>query len=490
MTEAPPPQQFDGAFTQQKVNEFLQEMAKAANIDDITDPALAEFLSDSDGLKGIRDLFHYPKAGTLPDVDPTLVDPESDSIYLCGNSLGLMPKATGRKMQEQLDKWAKQGVFGHMSGDLPWAHADEHALEGVGRLVGAKKEEIAVCNSLTVNIHILLTAFYKPTDTRHKILLESRAFPSDHYAIESQLRLKGRSVEESMVCLEPGRGIDFLRTGDILDYIEKHGEEVAIIFFSGIQYYTGQLFDIRAITEAGHRKGCLVGWDLAHAFANVPLHLHWWDVDFAAWCSYKYGCTGAGGIAGLFVHERFLDDKRDRMLGWWSHKMATRFAMDNVLDLDQGAAGYRISNPPIHLVAALLGSLEVFNQVPFEHLRSRSLYLTGYLEILVEHFFSKHSPYRTTKLMIDIITPLDFHERGCQLSLRFSSPIDRIYKELVKRGVAVDKRYPNVIRVAPVHLYNNYVDIRRFISALEEVALLVEGEIEYTKLPEANSSQN
>ncbi|UMM41942.1 hypothetical protein L5515_017971 [Caenorhabditis briggsae] len=476
--QAPPPPQPEGdqecMCTQDKVLQFLNKMADESGIKDLTDPALAEFLTDSDALKGIRDLFHYPKAGTLPDVDPTLVDPNADSIYLCGNSLGLMPKVTEEVMKEHLDKWAKMGVFGHMTGEVPWAHSDEHCLEGVGRLVGAKKEEVSVANSLTVNIHVLLTAFYKPTETRHKILLESKAFPSDHYAIESQIRLKGRTVEESMVCMEPREGEETLRTEDIIDYIENNGDEIAIVFFSGIQYYTGQLFDIKAITEAGHRKGCLVGWDLAHAFANVPLHLHWWDVDFAAWCSYKYGCTGAGSIAGLFVHERFLHDKRDRMLGWWSHKMSSRFTMDNVLDLDEGAAGYRISNPPIHCVAAMLGSLKIFDQVSLENLRSRSCYLTGYLEYLVKTLFGENSEQRTTKLSISIITPENFHQRGCQLSLKFSSPIDVIYPELVKRGVAVDKRYPNVIRVAPVHLYNNYVDVRRFISVLQEVAHIVE----------------
>ncbi|KAL6722743.1 hypothetical protein Aduo_017837 [Ancylostoma duodenale] len=240
--------------TSEKVMQFLQKMAAESGIADLTDPALAEFLSSSDGLKHVRDQFYYPKCGTLPDVDPSLCDPESDSIYLCGNSLGLMPKATERIMKEQLDKWAKMGVFGHTRGDIPWAHCDEHALEGVAHLVGAKPEEVALCNGLTINIHVLLTAFYKPTDSRHKIVLESKAFPSDHYAIESQIRLHGRTVEESMVCLNPREGEVCLRTEDILSYIEEHGEEIAVIFLPGIQYYTGQLFDIHTITTAGKKK--------------------------------------------------------------------------------------------------------------------------------------------------------------------------------------------------------------------------------------------
>ncbi|CAB3400365.1 unnamed protein product [Caenorhabditis bovis] len=462
--------------TAEKVEKFLKTMADEAGIEDLTDLQLAKFMSDADGLKHVREQFHYPKSGTLPDVDPSLIDPESDSIYLCGNSLGLMPKITSELMQKEFNKWAEMGVFGHTNGEIPWAHGDEHCLEGVAQLVGAKKEEVAVCNGLTINIHVLLTAFYNPTETRHKILLESKAFPSDHYAIESQIRLKGKSVEESMICLEPREGEDCLRTDDILDYIEKNGDEIAIVFFSGIQYYTGQLFDIRAITEAGHRKGCLVGWDLAHAYCNVPLHLHWWDVDFAAWCTYKYGCTGAGGIAGLFIHERFVHDKRDRMLGWWSHKMESRFQMSNELDLDEGAAGYRISNPPIHLVVPMLGSLEVFKSVSLDDLRSKSCYLTGYLEYLIKTFFDENSDRRITNVSIKIITPENFQERGCQLSLKFSIPIDIIYKELVKRAVAVDKRYPNVIRVAPVHLYNNYEDCRRFVGVLQEVCQLVESQ--------------
>ncbi|XGW32779.1 hypothetical protein V3C99_017360 [Haemonchus contortus] len=465
-------------------------MAEKCGVTDLTDPALAKFLTENDALNRVRDEFHYPKCGTLPEADPSLCDPESDSIYLCGNSLGLMPKATERIMMEQLDKWAKMGVFGHRSGELPWAFCDEHAIEGVGHLVGAKPEEIALCNGLTVNIHVLLTAFYKPTDTRHKILLESKAFPSDHYAVESQIRLHGRTVEESMMFLEPREGEYVLRTEDILSYIEEHGEEIAVIFLPGVQYYTGQLLDIHRITRAGKEKGCYVGWDLAHAFANVPLQLHYWDVDFACWCSYKYGCTGAGGLAGLFVHERFKTDKRERMLGWWSHRIESRFNMDNVLDLDDGAAGYRISNPPIHLVVPVMGILEVFKNVSLEDLRSRSCYLTGYLEFLIKYFFAEDSEHRASKISCAIITPEEFHERGCQLSLRFSVSIDVIYPELVKRGVAlsgtnemdmrsnnVDKRYPDVIRVTPVHLYNNYVDCNRFVMALIEACKVAEASL-------------
>uniref|UniRef100_A0A914DM43 Kynureninase n=2 Tax=Acrobeloides nanus TaxID=290746 RepID=A0A914DM43_9BILA len=438
---------------------------------------LAEYLNDQDKLKHLRNEFFYPKMATLPHVDKSLVNLEEDSVYLCGNSLGLLPKATTRIMDEQFKKWAEIGVFGHLDGEIPWAFCDECCLDGVAKLVGAHPSEIAVMNGLTVNVHVLFTAFYKPTPSRHKILIESKAFPSDHYAIESQIRLKGLKVEDSMICLEPRQGEDILRTEDILSYIEEHGDSISIIFFSGVQYYTGQLFEIEKITAAGHAKGCLVGWDLAHAYANVPLKLHEWDVDFACWCSYKYGCTGAGGLAGAFVNERFAEDKRDRMLGWWSHKYSTRFIMDNVLDLDTGAAGYRISNPPIMLAVAVLGFLEVMEKTNLEELREKSIHLTGYLEFLIDHYFGANSA-KDRKVHCEIMTPRDSSQRGCQLSLKFNYDIASVYKELVKRGVAVDKRYPYVIRVAPVHLYNNFTDVWRFVQILVKCVDELEKELD------------
>ncbi|GMS91590.1 hypothetical protein PENTCL1PPCAC_13765, partial [Pristionchus entomophagus] len=460
------------------VDAWLQKEVSDLGVPDASHPSLAEHLLAKDPLASLRDEFEFPKNATLPDADLSLVDPSADSIYLCGNSLGLMPKATRRIMNEQLDKWANQGVFGHLSQPVPWAHGDECAVDGVAKLVGANPVEVTLMNGLTVNIHILLTAFYNPTATRHKILMESRAFPSDHYAIESQIRLKGLDPATSMVCMSPREGEETLRTDDIISTIEEEGDSIAVVFFSGIQYFTGQLFEIEKITKAGQAKGCYVGWDLAHAFANVPLELHAWNVDFACWCSYKYGCTGAGGLAGAFVHERFKDDKRERMLGWWSHKMSTRFQMDNVLDLDEGAAGYRISNPPVHLVVPVLGFLEAINNVELKDLRMRSYKLTGYLEYLVEHYFGSDSALRVSeKVSCQSITPKEIDQRGCQLSLKFNVSIDRIFKELVKRGVAVDKRYPYIIRVAPVHLYNSFIDIRRFVDVLIESVRIVEKEL-------------
>ncbi|KAH7726243.1 kynureninase [Aphelenchoides avenae] len=276
-----------------------------------------------------------------------------------------------------------------------------------------------------------------------------------------------------MVCLEPREGEELLRTEDIVSYIRQHGDSIAVVYFSGVQYYTGQLFDMPTITAAGHEKGCLVGWDLAHAFVNVPLKLHEWDVDFACWCSYKYGCTGAGGLAGVFVHSRFANDQRERMLGWWSHKMSSRFQMTNVLELESGAGGYRISNPPVMLVVAVLGFLDVMAKTSLEELRRRSLQLTGYLEFLIDYYLAKIDG-KERRVTCEILTPRDPNQRGCQLSLKFSCDISKIYQQMVKRGVAVDKRYPYVIRVAPVHLYNSYKDVWRFVQQLMESVKAVE----------------
>lgn len=462
-----------------EIPSYLQRVAQDAGISDLTSFELAEALEDADPLKHLRDEFFYPKMKTLPHVDLSLVNPDDDSIYMCSNSLGLMPKRTKLLMDEQFEKWANMGVFGHFHEPFAWAHSDESVLDGIAKLVGAERCEVALMNSLTVNLHILLAAFYQPTPKRYKILIESKAFPSDHYAVESQIRMKGFNVEDSLICVEPRNGEDCIRNEDIISTIEEQGDSIAIIWLSGIQYYTGQLFDIRKITKAGHDKGCFVGWELAHAFANVPLSLHRWDVDFACWCTYKYSCSGAGGIGGFFIHKRFENDKRDRMLGWWAHKMETRFVMDNRMDLDSGAAGYRISNPPMMLVVPVVGFLQAISKTTIHDLRSKSVLLTGYLEYLINHFLSPSSLNRRTKrVMCTIMTPSDPEQRGCQLSLKFNIDIARVYKELVKRGVAVDKRYPDVIRVTPVHLYNNFTDVHRFMRALLDSLSIVESDLE------------
>uniref|UniRef100_A0AC35TY02 Kynureninase n=1 Tax=Rhabditophanes sp. KR3021 TaxID=114890 RepID=A0AC35TY02_9BILA len=459
---------------------LLKELTAFGPTGDINTVEFARHLDSIPELKSLRDEFHVPLMKTLPNAEHLLVEGEEESIYMCGNSLGLMPKATKPIMDQQFKKWAEMGVFGHLEGEIPWALGDESLFDGIADIIGALPSEVGMMNGLTINLHCMLTAFWKPTATRNKILMESRAFPSDHYAVQSQIQLKGMNPEDIMICLEPREGEDTLRLEDILKVIEEQGESISLVLFSGIQYYTGQLFDIPTITKVGKAKGCVVGWDLAHAFANVPLKLHEWDVDFAVFCSYKYGSTGAGGLAGLFVHEKHATDKRIRMTGWWSHRMSTRFVMDNKLDLDDGANGYRISNPPFMLVVGVKGFLQTYEKTNMLKLRQRSIYLTGYFEKLINYYFDKDSEHRAVeKVMCQVITPPNPFERGCQLSLKFNIDIGSVYAELVKRGVAVDKRYPNVIRATPVHFYNNFEDVVRFVQVLIVSVKTVEKDLKF-----------
>uniref|UniRef100_A0A914WEL8 Kynureninase n=1 Tax=Plectus sambesii TaxID=2011161 RepID=A0A914WEL8_9BILA len=454
---------------------IITQVAAKSNITDLTSFELAKTLDENDELKHLRDEFFFPKMKTLPHVDFSLVDENSDAIYMCGNSLGLQPKGVKKYIDEQLEKWANMGVFGHMQEPLPWALCDEYAVDGYSKLVGAEKGEVVMMNGLTINLHLMMISFYHPTPERHKILLESKAFPSDHYAVESQIKLRGFNVEDSMVCLEPRSGETCLRTEDIVDYLKKEGKSIAMVMFSGLQYYTGQLYDMKTVTEEAQRQGCIVGWDLAHAVGNVPLKLHEWNVDFACWCTYKYTCSSAGGMAGAFVHSKHATRKDDdRLLGWWSHKFGSRFVMDNKLDLEEGAFGYRVSNPPILLVCPLMAILDVYKKTTMEALREKSLLLTGYLEYLLEYYFGRDSATRTTKAFCDLLTPKNPAERGCQLSLHFSVDMGTVFQELVKRGVACDKRLPDVIRIAPVHLYNNFSDVHRFIAALQASLKVIE----------------
>uniref|UniRef100_A0A8D0AWF9 Kynureninase n=1 Tax=Sander lucioperca TaxID=283035 RepID=A0A8D0AWF9_SANLU len=367
-----------------------------------TDAEVAAHLDQHDALRHLRDQFLVPKIKDLPPSDLSLVDGAEECIYLVGNSLGLQPKTARKYVEEELDKWAK----------------------------------VALMNGLTVNLHLLLLSFYKPTSGRHKILLEEKAFPSDHYAVESQIRLQGLDPQKSMLLLSPRPGEETLRTDDILEAIEKEGDSIAVVMFSGVQYYTGQLFDMAAITEAGQRKGCYVGFDCAHAAGNAELKLHDWGVDFACWCSYKYINSGAGGLAGAFIHEKHRDTIQPALLGWWGHDLKTRFQMNNVMELQPGVSGFRLSNQPILLVCPLQASLEVFNMTSMQALRRKSLLLTGYLEYLIQHYYSKDAA-QPHKAHVHIVTPSDPQQRGCQLSLSFSVPILKIFRELEKRGVAV-----------------------------------------------------
>ncbi|KGL76739.1 Kynureninase, partial [Tinamus guttatus] len=362
------------------------------------------------------------------------------------------------------------GVHGHFHGRRPWALADECIVDLMAELVGAQKGEVALMNGLTVNLHLLLLSFFKPTSRRYKILLETKAFPSDHYAVESQLRLHGLDVEKCMLMMHPREGEETLRIEDILAVIEKEGDSIAVILFSGVQYYTGQLFNIPRITKAGQEKGCFVGFDLAHAVGNVELHLHDWGVDFACWCSYKYLNSGAGGLAAAYIHQKHAKSIKPALIGWWGHEFKTRFLMENKLQLSEGINGFRLSNPPILLVCALQASLEVFGQTTMKALRRKSILLTGYLEYLIKHHYSEDKT-NPEKPFVKIITPPQIEQRGCQLRFQSNLAEETFTKRegLLRRwkcNFGCDMREPNALRVAPVPLYNSFQDVHRFIEIL------------------------
>ncbi|KAI1300223.1 Kynureninase [Halotydeus destructor] len=442
--------------------------------------AFARRLDEVDHLGHFRTKFNMPRKGDIPDVDKRLVnDLNADCVYLCGHSLGLKPKTVDSYVNDVLDNWATKGVVSHFSGALPAASADNLPKAPMARLVGAKESEVAIMNGLTVNLHILLTSFYKPTPWRHKIIIEERAFCSDMYVVQSQIRLHGYSPETSLITLKPRPGEHILREEDILSVIEEEGDSVSVFLVPGIQYYTGQLLPMQAITVAAHAKGILVGVDAAHAVGNVPLQLHDWDVDFAAWCTYKYLNSGAGCLGAIFVHERFTENGSSThfpmLRGWWGNKCGTKFLMNPEFDACYGADMMKMSNPPVVLVAMLMASLEIYSQTSMEEISRKQFLLTGYLEYLIKsHFAKSHSNESgvissySNKPTVEIITPSDPTKRGSQLSLMFSVPVKRVQLELEKRGVVFDIRHPNVMRIAPVPLYNSFADVYNFVTILSQ----------------------
>ncbi|WP_030455743.1 kynureninase [Herbidospora cretacea] len=391
---------------------------------------------------GHRDLFHVP---------PAEGGRYAETAYLAGNSLGLQPRATRGDLLDDLDAWARLGVEGHLDAARPWLPYHEFLTGTAARLVGALPRETVVMNSLTVNLHLLMVSFYRPTGTRTKIVIEDSAFPSDSYAVRSQARFHGLDPDATVVRLDPA---------DVLSYLAHEGHEVALVLLGGVNYLTGELMDIPAITRAGHEAGALVGWDLAHAAGNVPLELHEWGPDFAAWCSYKYLNAGPGALGGVFVHERHLGDPAvQRFEGWWSTEPATRFEMTPVSRPPATADAWQISNPPIYAMGPVRTSLEIFDRVGMAALRARSIRLTGYLETLLD------------ELPITVVTPRDPDRRGSQLSLRVSGGSAH---ELARRlrfefGVITDAREPDIVRAAPVPLYCTYHDCWRLADALAHV---------------------
>jgi len=405
-------------------------------------------LDEEDSLKSYRDKFHLPKQAN-----------GEHHIYLCGNSLGLQPKVTEQYIKQELEDWKNHGVEGHFAAKYPWVSYHEVLTDKMARIVGAKPIEVVIMNTLSVNLHLLMASFYRPKKERYKILIESDAFPSDRYAVESQLKFHG--YENGLLELRARPGELLIRHEDIEAKIEEEGEQIALILLGWPNYYTGQVFDIDRITKLGHDKGCVVGVDLAHGVGNLSLQLHESNVDFAVWCTYKYLNSGPGSVGGCFVHERYAYQfDLPRFTGWWGHDKTTRFNMRDDFNPIPGVEGWQLSNPPILSLAAIRSSLDIFDDVGMEALTEKSKKLTGYLEALLNQITSDK---------IQIITPENPEERGCQISIQLKNSKGKsIFNAITLKGVIADWREPNVIRVAPVPLYNSYKDVFDFVRILKE----------------------
>lgn len=416
------------------------------------DRTLAQQHDQNDPLAALRADFHLPQRRD-----------GSPCVYLCGHSLGLASKNAVRIVNEELDVWAQLGVEGHFDAERPWLSYHEQLTAGLSRLAGASPSEVVAMNSLTVNLHLMLTSFYRPTRERHRIVIEKRAFSSDRYAVASQIVQRGFDPATSLIEIEARPGEETIRTADVCELIEREGATIATVMLPGVQYLSGQRFDMAAIADCARRQGCAVGFDLAHAIGNVPLSLHDWNADFAVWCSYKYLNGGPGAIGGCFVHERHARAfDLPRFAGWWGHDKTSRFDMPDAFRPLPGAEGWQISNPSILAAAPLLASLSLFDKAGMAHLRKKSERLTGYLESLLKLRLSES---------LTILTPADPQARGCQLSLRLHrAPAQAlaVHSTLTEGGYICDWREPDVIRVAPVPLYNTFVEVWEFVEALKQ----------------------
>ncbi|WP_248723736.1 kynureninase [Seonamhaeicola sp. ML3] len=407
-------------------------------------------LDKNDELASYRNQFHIPKDKN-----------GNNLIYMTGNSLGLQPKSTKEYIDQELNDWAELGVEGHFEAKNPWLGYHEYLTKKMANVVGAKPIETIVMNTLTVNLHLMMVSFYKPTKTRYKILIESDAFPSDKYAVESQLRHHGFCDKEGLILWKPRYGEELLNYDDLETILKQQGDDIALILLGGVNYYTGQFFDLKRITSLGHEYGCLVGFDCAHGAGNVKLDLHDSGADFAVWCSYKYLNSGPGSLAGCFVNEKHAHRKDlNRFTGWWSHNKATRFTMRDEFDQLPGAEGWQLSNPPILSMAAIKASLDMFEEVGMDKLVEKSKKLTGYFEFLMKQLGED---------AIRIITPENPDERGCQLSIQVKKADKSLHKRLTASGVISDWREPDVIRCAPVPLYNSFQDIYNLVERLKEI---------------------
>ncbi len=417
----------------------------------------AQLLDNNDPLAEFRPRFSIPK-----------MDNGKQEVYLCGNSLGLQGDLSRQYVEDELNKWGTLGVRGHFESNHPWMPYHEFLAPAAAKFIGAKESEVVSMNSLTANLHFMMVSFYQPTATRNKILIEEHAFPSDTYAVESQIKFHGFDPAECMLKIAPRQGEELIRDEDLFDLLEQQGEQIALVMLPGVQYYTGQVLPMQAITKLAQTKGCKVGFDLAHATGNIPMQMHRWNVDFACWCHYKYLNSGPGAVGGCFVHQNHHQDiDMPRFAGWWGHDKSTRFKMGSEFQPIQSAEAWQLSNPPILSLASIRGASDIFIEAGgIEPLRQKSVKLTNYMEFLLN---------KRLEDKIEIITPSNVEQRGCQLSIVISTDQPeqhltgrQVFDGIEAAGVTADWREPNVIRVAPVPLYNNFADVYEFVEILEE----------------------
>lgn len=412
-------------------------------------PAFAQQMDAQDDLAKYKQQFYFPQHNG------------NDAIYFCGNSLGLQPRNIEAAINTELQTWRDIAIEGYFTGTNPWLCYHRYVTPTLAKLVGAKENEVTVMNALTVNLHLLMFSFYRPNATRYKVMMEAGAFPSDQYAVETQVKHYGFDPADAIIEIAPRGGEKKIRLEDILAAIDEHADSLALVLFGGINYYTGQLLDIPAITVAAHNVGAIAGWDLAHVTGNVPVQLHDWNVDFAVWCSYKYLNAGPGAIGGVFVHENHaVNTSKERMAGWWGNDEKTRFKMEKGFIAKPDATGWNVSTTQVFNTVALKASLELFEEAGMENLRAKSIQLTGYLEYLLSQL---------TNLHFEIITPANPAERGAQLCLFFTDKGREIHQKMLDNGIIVDYREPGVIRVAPAPLYCSFQDVYRFYEILKGI---------------------
>lgn len=411
----------------------------------------AKYLDEKDPLKNFKDKFYFP-----------IINGE-ECIYFTGNSLGLQPKITQDYVLNELEDWASFGVEGHFHARQPWFSYHEMFPQLLTKIVGALPEEIVVMNQLTVNLHLLMASFYRPTKERFKIICEAKAFPSDQYALETQARFHGLNPDEVIIEVTPGAGEHTIKTEDILAAIQEHGNQTALVIFGGVNYYSGQVFDMQTITQAAHEAGAYCGFDLAHAAGNIELHLHDWNVDFACWCSYKYLNSGPGGVSGIYINQKHsVNTSLPRLAGWWGHDKATRFQMEKGFKPIATAEGWQLSNAPILSMAAHKASLDIFEEAGFENLVAKGQLLSDYLFFIIEEINAAAAEKK-----VEIITPKE--NKGCQVSMLMLDKGKEVFEALKQNGVIADWREPNVIRVAPVPLYNSFEDVYIFGEIIKHI---------------------